>query len=432
MTVRSLSCLVAVAFLAASSTTFADESVAAVRTQIAKIAKTKASVFEDTKKLHNEKLTGVFQQFLKQRQGAPTAQDIRTFHALLKEQGLTSFDDFLEAETTPLKYVRDPASGAQVPIFGPLGSDMINPWLGALELIDGKPLDDQPIYLLAANALREHIDFAVVGVADPNLSLARLPDKLRQNAELAYRRLNPTNKFNGGFDHPLYYAVIREAAKKLFRVDYPKAKITMADLVAPEKAGGFGVRSCLLCHDQSHEGVYRRLVGQALYHEAKAADTTASAQQEKAIADTYHRAAQHLIDAFPDKIDAKKVRESLELLSKDNIARLKPGYPEFFASLQKLGCTKCHNTQNNVPKEKNPATHGAFMLHTNAYYFTDDIKALVSVIDIDNPEKSKLLQKASGQVKHEGASENKLEGTALKELETALDRWLNSFEPAGN
>jgi len=151
-------------------------------------------------------------------------------------------------------------------------SDLINPWLAAAGVVEGQPMREQPMYQSATNALREHVDFALIGIKDPSLSLALLPPKLRENAKWAYQRLNPGNEFDGGFDHPLFYATVREAAKKLFRQDYPKAKMTMADLVVSEDQGGFGIRSCLLCHNQDHTGVYKRLLGQGLYLDAKAAE----------------------------------------------------------------------------------------------------------------------------------------------------------------
>jgi hypothetical protein len=326
-----------------------------------------------------------------------------------------------------------------------LGSDVINPWLAAAGVDEGKPLEKQPMYRLAAKALSEHIDFALVGIKDPNLSLALLPPKLRDNGKWAYRRLNPTNKFDGGFDHPLFYATIREAVKKLFRQDYPQAKFTMADLVAPEEQGGFGIRSCLLCHARSHSGVYKRLLGQSLMFEAKAAglrkdnrtpfnvagtkplDDNQEAKQAVAKAAMFRLAAQRVLDAFPDKIDTQVVRNSLAMLSRDNLSRLKPGYGDFYATLKKIGCMNCHSTDSRGPKGMNLAKHGAFVLNPNSYYKTKNISSLVSVIDTNNLSKSKLLLKATGKLRHRGDKMLKLDNAQADELHRALTKWIYLF-----
>ena len=417
----------------------------AMSAEIAKIARIQMAVFEDTKKSRNERLNELFREYIQRLDGKVTAWTVKQFNAMLKEHGLTNFDDFLAAETTPLRYVKDPASGDMLPVFGALGSDLINAWLAEASIIESKPLDGQPMYDAAANALCEHVDFALIGMRDPNLSLELLPSKLRGNAKWAYQRLNPTNKFDGGFDHPLFYATIREAAKKLFRQDYPKAKMTMADLVVPEEQGGFGIRSCLLCHDRDHTNVYKRLLGQGLYFEAKAEDLiegsrvradagTAGllgaddeANEAKAKAAVFQRAARTVLNAFPDKIDDQAVRSSLAMLSRDNLARLKPGYDDFCTILNKLGCLKCHSTDSNVPRAMNPATHGAFVLDPGAYYKTKNIKALCSVINLDDISKSKLLLKAAAMVRHKGATEVKLEPAQVEELRSALAKWLYSF-----
>jgi hypothetical protein len=72
---------------------------------------------------------------------------------MLRKHGLTSFDDFMEAEMKPLRYVKDPVSRKQVPVFGALGSDLINPWLAAAGVAHGKPVEAQPMNHSAANAL---------------------------------------------------------------------------------------------------------------------------------------------------------------------------------------------------------------------------------------------------------------------------------------
>lgn len=401
------------------------------RLEVAKIAQIKLPLFEETKRARNEKLNALFRKRIAALEGSVSSESLKRFNALLKEYDLTHFDDFLDAETRPLRYVRDPDSGAEVPIVGSLGSDIINPWLGALELIAGKPLDEQPMYHLAANALRDHIDFALIGIRDPNLTLDLLPPKMRENAALAYRQLNPTNKFDGGFDHPLYYACVREAAKKLFRKDYPNAKITIADLVVPEEKGGFGLKSCLLCHDRDHAGVYKRLLSQGIFHETKAADfssdKTAELQKRNA-AKVYLLAAQRVLESHPDKIDAVAVRKSLALRSASDLERLKPGYDDFHGTLKKLGCIQCHSSDNKQPPEKNPATDEAYVLHSSAYYKTDDIKALITLINVENVDKSKLLRKVNGKTKHTGAEDLKLTPAQIAELRSALIRWISPFE----
>jgi hypothetical protein len=71
--------------------------------------------------------------------------------------------------------------------------------LAAAGVADGKSMKEQPMYRSATNALREHVDFALIGMKDPYLSLVLLPPILRENARWAYQRLNPGNAFDGGF-----------------------------------------------------------------------------------------------------------------------------------------------------------------------------------------------------------------------------------------
>ena len=419
----------------------------AFRVKIAKVARIRKAVFEETKKARNEKLNHLFQEYVRQLGGNVTGQIIRQFNTLLKEHDLTNFDDFLVAETMPVRDVIDPVSKNKVPVFGPLGSDVINPWLAAAGVDEGKPLEKQPMYRLAAKALSEHIDFSLVGIKDPNLSMALLPPELRNNGKWAYQRLNPTNKFEGGFDHPLFYATIREAVKKLFRQDYPQAKFNMADLVAPEAQGGFGIKSCLLCHARSHSGVYKRLLGQSLMFEEKAKglrkekraslnmattkpiDNRPDAKQIEAKAAMFRLAAQRVLDTFPDKIDTKAVRKSLAMLSHDNLPRLKPGYDDFYATLKKIGCMNCHSTDSRGPKAMKLAKHGAFILNPNSYYKTKNISSLVSVIDTNNLSQSKLLLKATGQLNHRGQKVLKLKKEQSDELQSALTKWIYLFNP---
>jgi len=401
----------------------------AVSGQIAAISKTEKAYFEETKREHNERLNEVFREFLAARGGQVTAKLVRDFNGLVHRHGMTNFEDFLLAETTPLRYRKDPDSGDMVPIMGPLGSDVINPWLAALEVLPGKPVDEQPIYQLAAKALKEHIDFAVIGVQDPTLSLDLLPPKLRENAAEAYGRLNPTNKYEGGFDAPLFYSTMREAAKKLFRTDYPKLRVTMNELVVPEEQGGFGIRSCLLCHDRSHSGVYQRLLSQGTYLKAKVADMAASNSELphiKKLSEEFLQAAEIVQQSHPDQVDVRTARQALEALTTDNIGRLRPGYPDFCDTLRSLGCLKCHAKDADVPDDKDPSIFGAYTLDMNDYFCNSNVKALLSVVNMSDLDKSKLLLKATGAVDHEGAEDVKLTAAEGERLQLALSKWIYS------
>ncbi len=239
---------------------------------------------------------------------------------------------------------------------------------------------------------------------------------------------------------------VREAAKNLFRQDYPEAKMTMAELVVPEDQGGFGVRSCLLCHNQDHTGVYKRLLGQGLYFEAKAAEileanhgyskvesamrprVEAEVRKVKAQAAAFQQAAQIILETFPDNVDAEAARSSLAMLSLDNLPRLKPVYNDFSRTLKSLGCLKCHSTDSKVPRTKSAAAYGAFVLNPNAYYKSKNIKALYSLIDINDLHNSKLLLKAANKVKHNGAKDVRLDSVQVEELHDALAKWLYLFK----
>lgn len=393
-------------------------------------AKIELRTFHETKKARNDRLNEAFRDYLRTAGEETAAESVRRFHAVLKKHGLSSFDDFQQAEMTPRREVADPVSGEVVPILGPLGSDLINPWLADLEIVEGKPLEEQPIYICAKNVLREHLDFALIGVADPNLSLDALPGKLRENARQIYRRLNPTNRLDGGFDHPLFYATVRFAAKKLFREDYPNAKLTMAELVVAEDRGGFGTRSCLLCHEGNHAGVYKRLLAQGLYLEVKRRELPAAsrdAAELKASSADYHLAAQRVLDAHADKIDADAVRRSLAMNSPDNYERLKPGYEVFYGVLEKNGCLKCHSTESQPPEGKNPREFGAWVLHPSSYHKTENIKRLLETIDTTAVDRSPLLLKATGRSDHEGAESVKLDGAGAAKMRDALTKWLTTF-----
>jgi len=397
--------------------------------KIAAIAKVQKAYFEETKREHNEQLNELFREYLAQHGGAPTSALVRSFNALIKQHGMTNFDDFLLAETTPLKHRKDAATGEQVPIMGPLGSDVINPWLAALEVLPGQPLDEQPIYQLAAKALKEHIDFAVIGVHNPTLSLDLLPPKLRENAAAAYKRLNPTNKFDGGFDDPLFYSAVREGAKKLFRVDYPQLRVSMSELVVPEEQGGFGMRSCLLCHDRSHTGVYQRLLSQGTYLKTKAADMAAGdpeLEHTKKVSADFLKAAEIVHRSHPDKINVKAAQESLAALSSDNVGRLRPGYSDFCNTLRGLGCLKCHAKGAEVAADKDPGIFGAYVLDMNDYYCSANVKALLSVVNLGDLDKSKLILKATAAVDHEGSDELTLNEAQSAQLRSALAKWIFS------
>lgn len=406
--------------------------------EIGRVASIERESAEEASIARNERLNELFGDYLNVHGGRPSAELARRFNALVKERQLTNFDDFLAAMTRPVVYVRDRASGDLVPVFGPLGSDVINPWLAAAGVVEGKPLDEQPMYHSAIRALRENIDFAMIGVEDPNLSLDLLPPGLRENARWAYARLNPTNKFNGGFDHPLFYCVVREAAEKLFRQDHPQAKLTMADLVLPVAQGGFGIASCLLCHEQNHNGVYRRLLGQGTYRASKAHELRAAQEQGASVdedpatvqadADMFLLAAERVLQAFPDRIDAADVRRSLAAHSPDNQERLKPGYDDFVAVLKQLGCLQCHSDRAEVSEELDPACHGAFVLHENAYDKGDNVRALCELVDFENIAQSRLLAKAASRLEHEGAARVKLDEAQTGALRAALTKWLQSFQ----
>ncbi len=420
--------ILALAVAAAVAAADGPEDVA--RAEVARAAALKGESPADTHKARNEALNVVFRAYLAALETADTGQALRRFNALLREKGLTSFDDFLRAETEPVRYVRDPESGARIPVVGALGSDLINPWLVAYGISDGVPMRKQPMYDAAAHALREHTDFALIGIADTSLSVERVPAELRENVRLSYRRLNPTNEFAGGFDHPLYYATLREAARKLFREDYPQAKLTMAQLVQPEAKGGFGIASCLLCHGQNHTDVYKRLLGEGLHYQARLAEGRLDAKEAalaRSYADVYHQSAEIVLKTFPDKVDARWARESLAMVSGDNVERLMPGYDDFVAVMDRLGCMKCHRSGAQVDAEQNPGSHGAFLLVPNAYHKVANIKALAGVIDLKDLDKSDLLKKAGAKVKHRGSKEVSLKDPALAELREALETWVKAF-----
>lgn len=391
------------------------------------IARSSAATSEETHRLRQERLRALFDEHAR---GAVTAEAVRDFNRRVRDAGMTTFDDFLRAMTSPVRQVVDPASGDTVPVFGHLGSDVVNPWLAAVGVVEGSPMKDQPMVALAADVLREHVDFALIGVRDPGLSFESIPPVLRERAREAYARLNPTGEFDGGFDHALFYAVVREAARMLFREDYPRAKPTIADLVVPEEQGGYGIASCLLCHENNPAGVYGRLLGQSLLHETMAAQLRAegaAAAEVEADAAVFARAAARVLEAFPDAVDPAAVRRSLSAMSEENVERLKPGYDDFVLTLRGLGCLRCHSTDCRETPQLSPAAFDAFVLNPNGYYKGRNIVALLSVIDFEDLDRSPLLEKAARRIDHVGGKKLELDPAQVEELRAALVRWVTAF-----
>lgn len=382
---------------------------------------------EDTFRAHNEALQILFREFAESSPGGITAERVRTFTSWVAEAGGITFEHYLEAVTTPRRRVQDPRSGASITVLGPLGSDLINPWLAAAGIVDGAALPEQPMYRLASHALREHTDFALIGVADPTIRFERLPAELRDRARAAYAGLNPTGVFRGGFDHPLFYAVVRETARKLFREDYPEARLDMARLVQPESRGGFGIRSCLFCHGQDPEGVYSRLLAQQLYLEPKAGRADVPEEDRRKFrreAELYSQAARTVLETHPDRIDASRVRALLGNRSSKNLEALKPGYDDFAAVLGKLGCLSCHGSGAHPPAEFDPAAFEAYVLEPSSYAKMKNIALLAELIDFENPDRSRILRKAMASVRHRGSRERRLNSEEAEMLREALVRWI--------
>lgn len=382
---------------------------------------------EDTFRAHNEALQILFREFAESSPEGITAGRVRIFTGWVAEAGGVTFEHYLEAVTTPVRRVQDPRSGTAVTVLGPLGSDLINPWLVAAGIVDGAALSEQPMYRLASQALREHTDFALIGVADPTICLERLPAELRDRARAAYARLNPTGVFQGGFDHPLFYAVVRETARKLFREDYPEARLDMARLVQPESRGGFGIRSCLFCHGQDPEGVYSRLLAQQLYLERKAGRTDVADEERREFrrqAEVYSQAARTVFETHSDRIDATRVRALLGKRSSKNLEALKPGYDDFAAVLGKLGCLACHGAGAHPPAEFDPAAFEAYVLDPSSYAKMKNIALLAELIDFENPDRSRILRKGMALVRHRGSQERRLGPEEAKTLREALVRWI--------
>jgi hypothetical protein len=203
----------------------------------------------------------------------------------------------------------------------------------------------------------------------------------------------------------------------------------MAELVVPEEHGGFGIRSCLLCHDRSHTGVYQRLFSQGTYLSSKAADlpsTNPELPEINKLSEEFLKAAEIVRDSHPDKVDVKAAHEALAAITADNIGRLRPGYSDFCNTLRAVGCLKCHAKDADVPEEKDPSIFGAYTLDMNDYYCTSNVKALLSVVNLSDLDKSKLLLKATAAVDHEGAEDLKLTAAQTEELRAALAKWVRS------
>jgi hypothetical protein len=439
----ALTALLVFAITPRESSAVAPAGIAAIQAAVAEIAKIQGPSAEETNRLRNAELNQVFQQYTKASNNVVSAETIREFNALVKQNGMSCFDNFYEAMLTPLRYVTDPKNGERVPVFGALGSDIINPWLAAMGVSEGLPLDEQPMYKLASEVLREQLDFAVIGTKDPNLTFDLLPPELHENARWAYARLNPTNKFEGGFDQPLFYITIREAAKKLFREDHPTAKMTMADVVLSEDKGGLGINSCLLCHERDYTDVYGRLLGQSYFYQKKITEHQTVALEDGATATVdnaeevkhaeemsamFQLAANRVLEMHRDKIDIQAASDALESNSADIADRLLPGFDEFYETLDSVGCTMCHSTLEQPSAEHNPAKFNAFVLTPNNYFKTKNVKSLVELIDPDALDNSKLLNKASGKVKHRGAEELKLDDADFQQLKDALYEWVHSLD----
>jgi hypothetical protein len=118
------------------------------------------------------------------------------------------------------------------------------------------------------------------------------------------------------------------------------------------------------------------------------------------------------------------VRQSLAAMAPENLARLRPGYSDFCASLQQKGCLQCHTKGADVPEDKDPSAYGAFTLEASEYFQTENIRALLSVIKPHALDKSKLLLKASAAVSHEGQDTVKLDTSEMGELRHGLETWL--------
>ncbi|MBI3464912.1 MAG: beta-propeller fold lactonase family protein, partial [Planctomycetes bacterium] len=175
--------------------------------------------------------------------------------------------------------------------------------------------------------------------------------------------------------------------------------------------------------------MYQRLFSQGTYLRLKAADLPSTSQELpriKKLSEEFLKAAEIVHDSHPDKVDVKAAREALAALTTDNIGRLRPGYSDFCNTLRGLGCLKCHAKDADVPEDKDPSIFGAYTLDMNDYFCTSNVKALLSVVNLSDLDKSKLLLKATAAVDHEGAEDLKLTAAQGEELRAALGKWIYS------
>lgn len=141
----------------------------------------------EARRLRNEALNGLYRDHADELSRGPGRGPVDRFNSLLKRRQLATFGDVLEAEALWRK-------GA-----------------GGTGIVEGRGLEAQPAYREALRLLEEHSDFFLAGIPDPELDFGRIPDGFREEARRVYARLNPEGRFAGGFDHPLYLAVLREA-----------------------------------------------------------------------------------------------------------------------------------------------------------------------------------------------------------------------------
>lgn len=136
------------------------------------------------RRLRHEALVRLFADHAGELAGEAAGEGaVSRFSFLVKREGLVTFGQFLES----------PVKG------GPGG------------IVEGRPLEEQPAYREALRLLAEHTDFYLAGTADPDLTLGRVPEPARAKAFEVYGRLNPADRYRGGFDHPLFLAVLRES-----------------------------------------------------------------------------------------------------------------------------------------------------------------------------------------------------------------------------
>ena len=129
-----LGCLFMMTPVALSQNLIVEEEI---ELEIIQVAKIRMKVFEDTKRARNHRFNKLFRDYTQKLGGEVTSGAVKRFNVMLGKHGMTSFDDFMEVEMRPLRYVKDPVTGEQLPVYGALGSDLINPWLAAAGVVDG-------------------------------------------------------------------------------------------------------------------------------------------------------------------------------------------------------------------------------------------------------------------------------------------------------